>query len=87
MEEPERCLLRFTPLTKAGRERFSWAHIELDRSVYLPRRYLLTGPDGKATKVLLFAAGKENEPVPDYVWRLPDDTGWQVIRKAKRDDF
>jgi RNA polymerase sigma factor (sigma-70 family) len=79
-EQAQTWFLRVTPLSQVGRETFSRALIELDRSTYLPRRYLLISPDGKSTKDLLVTEARCNQPVSEEVWRIPDDSGWKVTR-------
>jgi RNA polymerase sigma factor (sigma-70 family) len=75
-------LLRFAPLLQVGRDDFSKAYIELDRSTYLPRRYYLISPDGKSTKDYRVTETICNQPVPDELWRIPELRGWKVTREG-----
>jgi RNA polymerase sigma factor (sigma-70 family) len=79
-DRPGTCLLRFTPLTPIGRETFSTAYVELDRSTYLPCRYVLILPGGKVTKDYRVTEARWDRPVPEETWRIPDDRGWTVNR-------
>ncbi len=79
-EEAETWSLRVTPLSKVGRETFSKALIELDRLTYLLKRYLLISPDGKSTKDFRVTEARRNQPVPEEICALPDDSGWKVDR-------
>jgi hypothetical protein len=83
-QHPGTWLLRFIPKTKFGRESFSKAYLELDRSTYLPKRYILILPDGGSTKEYRVTDARCNQPIPDEVWRLPDDSDWTVARMEKR---
>ena len=49
-EEAETWLLIIAPLSDAGQTSFSKAYLQLDRTTYLPRRYVVVGPDGKSGK-------------------------------------
>ncbi len=70
-------LLRFTPLTKTGRESFSKAFVVLEQSTYLTLRYLVISPDGKSTKDYRVTETRCNQPVPEDLWRIPDDSDWK----------
>jgi hypothetical protein len=86
-EEPGTCLLRFTPLTPLGRETFSKAYVELDRSTYLPKRYVLISPGGKSWRDIRVTEARCDRPVPEDVWRIPDDRGWSVTRLEEGQAF
>ncbi len=73
------CLLRFTPLTRIGRETLSKAFVELDRSTYLPRRYVLISPNGKSTRDFRVTEVQCDPSHTEELWRIPDDRGWKVI--------
>jgi hypothetical protein len=79
-QRPATCLLRFTPLTRIGRETLSKAYVELDRSTYLPRRYVLITPDGRSTRDFCMTEAQCDQPHPEEFWRIPDDRGWKVTR-------
>jgi hypothetical protein len=74
------CLLRFTSLTPIGRESFSKAFVELDRSTYLPRRFVLISPDGKSTKDFRVTEVQCEQSHPEEYWLVPDVRGWNVTR-------
>jgi hypothetical protein len=79
-QRPTTCLLRFTPLTPIGRETLSKAYVELDRSTYLPRRYVLISPNGRSTRDFCVTEAQCDQPHPEQFWRIPDDRGWKVTR-------
>jgi hypothetical protein len=89
-ERPDACLLRFTPLTPIGRESFSTAYVELDRSTYLPRRYVVVLPGGRSTKDFRVTEAHCDRPIPEETWRIPDDdhpqplTRWEEGRPLER---
>jgi hypothetical protein len=74
------CLLRFTPLTPIGRETFSKAYVELDLATYLPRRYVVFLPGGKAWRDFRVTEARCDRPVPEDTWRIPEDRGWNVTQ-------
>jgi hypothetical protein len=47
-------------------------------------RYILVLPDGRSTREYRVTDARCNQPVPDELWRLPDDSGWTVTRLDKR---
>lgn len=77
---PGICALRFTPQTPLGRQSFSKALVILDLSTYLPARYVMISPDGNSTRDYRVTEIRCDRPVPDELWRIPDDQGWQVVR-------
>ncbi len=70
-------VLRFTPLTKTGRESFFKAYVVLEQSTYRTLRYLVISPDGKSTKDYRVTETRCNQPVPEDLWRIPDDSDWK----------
>jgi hypothetical protein len=80
-EQAKTWMFCFTPSTQIGRDDFSKAYIELNRSTYLPRRYHLVSSDGKSTKDYHVTEARYNQPIPDEVWQIPDLRGeWKVTR-------
>lgn len=79
-DRPGTCLLRFTPSTPIGKETFSKAFVELDRSTYLPRRYVVLLPGGKSWRDFRVTEARCDRPVPEDLWRIPGERGWNVSR-------
>ncbi len=73
-------LLEVTPLTKRGRSSFSKALLHLSRATYLPRRFLVYSPDGKASTDYRVTETHCNQAIPDEVFRVPEGDGWRRIR-------
>ena len=73
-EKADSWVLRVRPLTENGKTSMSRAFIQLDRTTYLPRRYLVVSPDGRSTRDYRVTEAHPNRPVSDDVLRVPADT-------------
>jgi hypothetical protein len=82
-EESETWILRITPLTKGGRDDFAMVFIVLDRATYLPRRYIVFGPDRKSSGDYRLTEARYDKAVPDEAFRIPSGDDWDVIKVDK----
>ncbi len=82
-EDAETYVLSFIPLTETGRESLSKAFLVLDRTSYLPRRYLLISPNGKETKDYRVTEAQHDQLAPEKIMETPDPEGWRTVEWPK----
>jgi outer membrane lipoprotein-sorting protein len=83
-EDDQTLLLRFTPLTDAGRSWCSTAFVWLDRATYLPRRYYVVDADRKSVKDCRVTETHCDQRVADLDLRLPSGPGLPVSENTER---
>ena len=79
-EDVETWALRITPLSDAGLKCFSTLTLQLDRTTYLPRLYVVVSPDRKSAKEVRVTEGRIDQAVAEEVFAIPDNAGWNVLQ-------